>query len=511
MWIIGRLTLVRIGLRLRYTVSMSHSKHYTALAVGLAFCLVLCAGPFLAEEPVDVSTIGEAKRLSNGALVRIGGKIASSGSSDFTSIPPHFATPNSTGAVQEPAINEASGIAASRKNPGALWTHNDSGDSARFFAIDSTGRYLGAYTLSGISAFDWEDMAVGPGPDPGKGYVYIGDIGDNYAIRGSIRVLRVEEPGVSLNQTPVSASLSGAESITLRYEDGARDAESLMIDPINGDLYIVSKRESRSRLYRAAASELTSAGTVTLRFKAELPWGWATGGDISPDGDEIIVRGRHNASLWIRPPGSNLWDAFKQTAHSIPIANEPQGEAICFDWTGVGYFTLSEYANQPLYYAARLAPPAASFFYLEEPTMQAGVRVRPAEGTSPIFDRGALLDLTGSMNTLAGGEREIDSAEVQVKGASHIRLLNCSVKDTYCGLSTGLLMTTVARIASIDSAGAHFTITDGNGVSARVAFDGRAYRVGQLIKVTGACSRAPDGGGVAAVLLPRGVEDVKGY
>ena len=125
-----------------------------------------------------------------------------------------------TGTVQSGAVTEASGLAASRRNDGVLWTHNDSGDSARAFAMDTQGKHLGAYTLSGANALDWEDMAVGPGPTAGTSYLYLGDIGDNASFRGSVKVYRVAEPSVSVGQPPVSGTIVGAESITLRYPDG---------------------------------------------------------------------------------------------------------------------------------------------------------------------------------------------------------------------------------------------------------------------------------------------------
>ena len=260
------------------------------------------------------------------------------------------------GTVGSTAVNEASGIAASDRNSDVLWVHNDSGDSARVFAMNIDGTHLGIYSLSVPWPTDWEDMAVGPGPVPGESYLYLGDIGDNEAERDSIKVHRVPEPTVSSTQSPVTVSLTGSETIELVYPDGARDAETLMIDPITNDIYVVSKRESRSRLYRAAYPQSTS-GVNTMDFVAELPWGWATGGDISPDGDEILVRGYYNASLWPRPAGSDVRDAFGGSGMGVPILWEPQGEAICFDAAGIGYYTTSEQLHQPIYYFERVLWP----------------------------------------------------------------------------------------------------------------------------------------------------------
>ena len=269
---------------------------------------------------------------------------------------PQFLPAVQTGTVAHASVSEASGLAASRANPGVLWVHNDSGDSARVFALNVQGVHLGIYNLSGAAATDWEDMAIGPGPTAGQSYLYLGDIGDNNAVRSSVRVYRVPEPFVSPSQPPVEVDLSDVATITLQYPDGPRDAETLLVDPLTADLYVVSKRDIPSRLYRAAYPQSTSA-TIVMEYRGELPWGWATGGDISANGREILVRGYFQASLWRRPPDAALWDALGQTEYVVPLAFEAQGEAIGYHGMGHGYYTLSEGSFQPIHYYERVPAP----------------------------------------------------------------------------------------------------------------------------------------------------------
>ena len=266
---------------------------------------------------------------------------------------PQFLPAQPVGAVQQPSINEASGLAASRAHPGVLWVHNDSGDTARVFAMNVQGTHLGTYALVGASATDWEDIAIGPGPVDGRWYLYLGDTGDNSAVRPTVRVYRVPEPDVSPSQLPVNVDLSGVETFTLQYPDGPRDAETLMVDPTTGDWYVVSKRESLSRLYRVPYPQSTGE-TIVMEYRGQLPWGGATAGDISPSGGEILVRAYTHASLWRRPAGTPLWDAFQQVGYSVPLATEPQGEAIGYGGDGRGYYTTSEGAHQPVYYYQRV-------------------------------------------------------------------------------------------------------------------------------------------------------------
>lgn len=267
---------------------------------------------------------------------------------------PSYAAPAKVGTVTDSAINETSGLAASAKNPGVLWLHNDSGDTARVFAIDQSGALRGTYALGGATAQDWEDMTLGPGPQAGTSYLYLGDIGDNPATRASIAVYRVPEPDVPASGAPATATLSGVETLSFVYPDGAHNAETLLIDPHSGDLYIVTKMgSSPAGIYRSPAPQspgstrtLTSVGTVSLG-------GHITGGDIAADRSEVLLRTYVGAHLWRWPAGQTLADALAVSSCSVPAASEPQGEAIAFAPGSKDYYTLSEGLSQPLYRQVR--------------------------------------------------------------------------------------------------------------------------------------------------------------
>ncbi len=273
-----------------------------------------------------------------------------------------FTSGITSGTITNATITEASGIAASRFNPNVLWTHEDSGNPAKIYAITSTGFGLGTYSLSGASNTDWEDIAVGPGPTANTQYVYVGDIGDNNAARGSIAIYRVPEPVVSDVQSPVTTSLSNTK-FTLQYPtgadpdgnpQGAQDAESLFVDPISKDVYIVTKRLSVKHVYEATLPA-TSSGSITLSLVATLNMTtWITGGDITVDGSAIAIRGGSTALLYLRPNGGSVADAFATTPISIPLLSEVQGEAIGFDALGQGYYTTSEGTAPPIHYFGRV-------------------------------------------------------------------------------------------------------------------------------------------------------------
>jgi len=273
----------------------------------------------------------------------------------WSAVSDEFLPGRRAGIVKSDLVREASGIVASRKNPGVLWVHNDSGDAARLFAIDAEGKFLGVCNVAGARARDWEDIAVGPGPDPNRHYLYIGDIGDNQGKYPEVTVYRVPEPRVGA-ASPFGTMTSGpADAIVLMYPDGPRDAETLLVDPLTRDIYIISKREMLSKVYLAAWPQATTQRTEMKRV-ALLPWGFAVAGDVSPDGRRVIVRGILNASLWDRPAGAPLWRAFSGRQVQMPLMDEPQGEGICFDSQGTGYFTIGETDYPPLHYFGPARP-----------------------------------------------------------------------------------------------------------------------------------------------------------
>ena len=159
------------------------------------------------------------------------------------------------GGFADPQISECSGLVASRLNPGVLWVHNDSGDSARLYAVSEDGTLLGIYTIEGAQAVDWEDMAWGPcTPYGAVDCLFVGDIGDNAEQRETIQVYRVEEPSVPLDGPFVFEILEPAERFDCQYPDGPHDAETLVVDPDEGIPYIVTKEQpGNTAVYRFPA------------------------------------------------------------------------------------------------------------------------------------------------------------------------------------------------------------------------------------------------------------------
>jgi len=256
--------------------------------------------------------------------------------------------------VEDAEIDEASGMVASRGQAGVLWVHNDSGDSARVFAMDIAGKTLGVFNLAGVEATDWEDLSLGAGPMPGPGtqpWLYIGDIGDNSEKRPSISVVRIPEPDAAEAEGG-EVTVEDAEILTLTYPDGAHNAETLLVDPDDGELVIVTKGDTTGVYHLPGPIVKGGAYELASVPEAKIPLTVTTGGDISPLGDFVIVRTYIEARLWLRPPGTGLAEAFAGEPCVVPLNLEVQGETLAIAGDGGGYYTLSEKVGQPLWWFA---------------------------------------------------------------------------------------------------------------------------------------------------------------
>ena len=67
--------------------------------------------------------------------------------------------------------------------------------------------------------------------------------------------MRFAEPDLA-GQRGQQLDVEEAEEFRLSYPDGPHDAEALLVDPVTGDLFIVTKEKQRARVYTVAADGL---------------------------------------------------------------------------------------------------------------------------------------------------------------------------------------------------------------------------------------------------------------
>jgi hypothetical protein len=257
--------------------------------------------------------------------------------------------------IKDDSITESSGLVASRSSPGAYWTHNDSGDGPFVYAFNNSGVSLGVFRVTGAQARDWEDIDAGPGPQRGKSYLYIGDIGDNRRELSNVTVYRIREPVLPSNSTKRRPrATEPAVAIRLQYPDGSHDAETLLVHPASGAIYIVTKVAVAHAVVYEAAPPFDTGKVITLRRIGELAvpnvfGGLITGGSISPDGRRVVLCDYFQGYELALPAGATSFnEIWKQKMTGFQLGERRQGEAITYRLDGKAILATSEGKQSPL-------------------------------------------------------------------------------------------------------------------------------------------------------------------
>jgi hypothetical protein len=251
---------------------------------------------------------------------------------------PLFSLGKASGTLDNRTINEASGLDASSTNPGKFWTHNDSGGTPELFLIDEHGHYIASVILEGVQNRDWEEIAVGPGPDSTKSYVYVGEIGDNQAVYQYKYIYRFEEPVLEKGKNVIIRSF---DKIQFNFSDGVRDAEAFFIDQQTKDLYLFSKREEYIKLYILPFPQRIDTLSVAKAL-VTLPLTQIVAADYDAATGEVLVKNYDSIYYWKKEGNESIAELLTKKATALPYKREPQGESICFSPQGDGYYTVTE-------------------------------------------------------------------------------------------------------------------------------------------------------------------------
>ncbi|WP_330331810.1 WD40 repeat domain-containing protein [Streptomyces sp. NBC_00536] len=289
--------------------------------------------------------------------------------------------------ISDPRIKESSGLAASKIHPGVYWTHNDSDDGPYVYAVDSaTGRTVARVTMEGIGApRDVEAISLGP-----DGQLYVGDIGDNLGgTWDHVWIYRFPEPA-QLGDVTVKPV-----QFTVRYADGPRNAEALMVHPVTGRVYIASKSEDKGGLYEGP-EQLSASGSNEFRRVADVPW--VTDGAFSPDGGRLTLRGYFFARTFPwkdgKPQGEGVREDAPWQGQAESVTYTPDGKVLMFGSEGVN----SRVVAVPVAAGAAASPSSA-------PGATPGPGSPPAAGGAPgggNFTVGAMVLVGATAIVLAG-------------------------------------------------------------------------------------------------------------
>jgi hypothetical protein len=235
-------------------------------------------------------------------------------------------------------VSESSGIASSQRRNDLLWTHNDSGDTPRLFAFDSTGRDLGTVAVEPAEAIDWEDLCsatIG-----GKPCLIVADTGNNMRMRDDAVLYVMEEPDPSTERVA-----RVTQTLRFTYDDGPQNCEALAVSPDEQVFYLVSRGSKKERkLY-----ELSFTGTVA-RLVMPLDFPQVTAMDISRDGRyAVLLTQKYTAIEYRRDAGESWPQAFARPPRTLRLPEAVQAEAICYSADGDALYVTSEGSPCPLW------------------------------------------------------------------------------------------------------------------------------------------------------------------
>ena len=218
----------------------------------------------------------------------------------------HASSVRRTGTFAHPLLDESSGVAVSRRQPGVLWTMNDSGNDSWIFATDTMGRDHGALAVADARNRDWEAIALGPCGT--KECLYLADTGDNGLGRRTASLYRLPEPTVHAR----GGRTARAEVLEFRYPKGSPDVEAAFVAP-DGAVYLISKgRGSPPRLYRLPAKAWEDREVATAESLGKVPIeagslaNRVTDAALSPSGNRVAVRTYVAVYLFELTPGGDL-------------------------------------------------------------------------------------------------------------------------------------------------------------------------------------------------------------
>ena len=239
------------------------------------------------------------------------------------------------------SIVEASGIASSKINPGHLWVQEDSGAPSQILLLKNDGTFIKSIYIHGATNNDWEDMALSKGPNSSLDYLYLADFGDNDLTRNDYVIYRFAEPVINVD------TIKSYDKIMFQYPDGSHNAEAIFVDNHSNDIYIITKSDNPSRIYKLPFPHHTNSVNTAISI-GQLGLSGVTGAAISQDGKEIIIKTYPAVSYYLKSPGQSIEQCLMKKPLTLSYQVEPQGEAIAFASDNSGFYTLSERGINPV-------------------------------------------------------------------------------------------------------------------------------------------------------------------
>lgn len=261
----------------------------------------------------------------------------------------NYSGPYFAGTLQNHALDEASGLTASRRTSDLLWSHNDSDAGPTLFALGADGRHRGSVNVLGAQNVDWE--GIRSFTHDGQAWLLIGDVGFKDGKRTSFTIYVLPEPDPAWLSPQHAIDVPLHYSFSFAYADhAARDCESIAVDVGEQAIYLLEKRTYPNALYRlplhpdgpkdptpTLVAEIHSLPqpSAELRETRSVKASWRanpTDMDFAADGSAAVIVTYCNAYLYPRAPGQSWAEALNQPPQRLPTfhLDRAEPEAICF-------------------------------------------------------------------------------------------------------------------------------------------------------------------------------------
>jgi hypothetical protein len=251
--------------------------------------------------------------------------------------------------IDIPELTESSGLAFSTRSEEVLFSHNDSGDSARLFAFTVKGKFLYELQVEKAKSKDWEDMCAFE--HDGKNWLAVGDIGDNDFREDYVSIYVFKEPKDKEGDRKRKAEVE--YELKVEYPGGPTNSEALAYDPIRHSFLLLSKETLNCAFFEVPIPP-NAKGNVRVKAKqvANYTIPLVTGAAISRDGHRLAICTYGPACLLERNSSKpdKPWEmkASDVATKFFQVPARRQGEAICFAPDGKHLWLTSEHSPTPL-------------------------------------------------------------------------------------------------------------------------------------------------------------------
>lgn len=227
-------------------------------------------------------------------------------------------------------LSENSGMLISNEN--AIWLHNDGGDSAKLYLIDTFGTVLKTILVSNVNNVDWEDITY-----DNQGRVYIGEFGNNNNSRQDLKVYRIPHPDSISGNTVVAETIEYyyPEQTAFPPSNSEKKYDTEAMIHFQDSLYFFTKdrtsspHEGYTWLYQISADTGTHAAILLDSFQTnQISYIFeVTGAALSPNQEQLALLGANRVWWFTGFTGNRFFDGMVQT---VSLNSTSQKEALDF-------------------------------------------------------------------------------------------------------------------------------------------------------------------------------------